>query len=82
MAADSSNCGCRCNLAHPAWAIPHRTYYRLFLAEADRAGNGKRDHREHKAIVLVSILFGYGHYYKGASGVIDSGVAGPILGTA
>ena len=34
------------------------------------------------AIVLVSILFGYGHYYKGASGVIDSGVAGLILGSA
>ena len=33
-------------------------------------------------IVLVSILFGYGHYYKGASGVIDSGVAGLIFGTA
>jgi membrane protease YdiL (CAAX protease family) len=33
-------------------------------------------------IVLVSILFGYGHYYKGASGVIDSAVAGLILGTA
>jgi CAAX protease family protein len=33
-------------------------------------------------IVLVSILFGYGHYYKGLSGVIDSGVAGLILGTA
>jgi uncharacterized protein len=33
-------------------------------------------------IVLVSILFGYGHYYKGASGVIDSGVAGLILATA
>jgi membrane protease YdiL (CAAX protease family) len=33
-------------------------------------------------IVPVSILFGYGHYYKGASGVIDSGVAGLILGTA
>jgi membrane protease YdiL (CAAX protease family) len=32
-------------------------------------------------IVLVSILFGYGHYYKGTSGVIDSGVAGLILGT-
>jgi membrane protease YdiL (CAAX protease family) len=32
-------------------------------------------------ILLVSILFGYGHYYKGASGVIDSGVAGLILGT-
>jgi uncharacterized protein len=33
-------------------------------------------------VVLVSILFGYGHYYKGASGVIDSGVAGLILGSA
>lgn len=34
------------------------------------------------AIALVSILFGYGHYYKGPSGVIDSGVAGLILGIA
>jgi membrane protease YdiL (CAAX protease family) len=33
-------------------------------------------------IVLVSILFGYGHYYKGASGMIDSGIAGLILGSA
>jgi hypothetical protein len=33
-------------------------------------------------IVLLSILFGYGHYYKGASGAIDSGFAGLILGTA
>ena len=33
-------------------------------------------------IVAVSILFGYGHYYKGASGVIDSGFAGLILGSA
>jgi membrane protease YdiL (CAAX protease family) len=34
------------------------------------------------AMLLVSILFGYGHYYKGTSGVIDSGVAGLILGSA
>jgi uncharacterized protein len=33
-------------------------------------------------IVVVSILFGYGHYYKGASGVVDSGIAGLILGAA
>jgi membrane protease YdiL (CAAX protease family) len=33
-------------------------------------------------IVLVSILFGYGHYYKGPLGIIDSGIAGLILGTA
>jgi membrane protease YdiL (CAAX protease family) len=33
-------------------------------------------------IVLVSVLFGYGHYYKGPSGIIDSGIAGLILGAA
>jgi membrane protease YdiL (CAAX protease family) len=33
-------------------------------------------------IVFVSVLFGYGHYYKGPSGIIDSGIAGLILGTA
>jgi hypothetical protein len=34
------------------------------------------------AMVLVSVLFGYGHYYKGPAGIIDSGVAGLILGAA
>ena len=33
-------------------------------------------------VVLVSILFGYGHYYKGPAGIVDSGVAGLILGAA
>ena len=33
-------------------------------------------------IVLVSVLFGYGHYYKGVSGIIDSGIAGLIPGGA
>jgi len=33
-------------------------------------------------IVLVSIVLFYGHYYKDVSGVIDSGVAGLILGIA
>ena len=33
-------------------------------------------------MVLVSILFGYGHYYKGPSGIVDSGIAGLILGAA
>jgi len=31
-------------------------------------------------IVFISILFGYGHYYKGPSGIVDSGIAGVILG--
>jgi hypothetical protein len=34
------------------------------------------------AVFAVSILFGYGHYYKGPAGMIDSGMAGLILGTA
>jgi uncharacterized protein len=33
-------------------------------------------------VVVVSVLFGYGHYYKGPSGMIDSGIAGLILGAA
>ena len=33
-------------------------------------------------IVVVSVMFGYGHYYKGPSGMIDSGIAGLILGAA
>jgi membrane protease YdiL (CAAX protease family) len=34
------------------------------------------------AVLLVSILFGYGHYYKGPAGIVDSGMAGLVLGTA
>ncbi len=33
-------------------------------------------------MVFVAILFGYGHYYKGPAGVVDSGVAGLVLGAA
>jgi len=34
------------------------------------------------AILASAALFGYGHYYKGPAGMLDSGVAGVILGTA
>jgi membrane protease YdiL (CAAX protease family) len=34
------------------------------------------------AVLLTSVLFGYGHYYKGPAGIVDSGVAGLILGAA
>jgi len=33
-------------------------------------------------MVLVAVLFGYGHYYKGPAGIVDSGMAGLILGAA
>jgi membrane protease YdiL (CAAX protease family) len=32
--------------------------------------------------VVVAVLFGFGHYYKGPSGILDSGMAGLILGAA
>lgn len=34
------------------------------------------------AAVVSSVLFGYGHYYKGAAGILDSGIAGFILASA
>ncbi len=34
------------------------------------------------AVIGVSVLFGYGHYYKGPAGILDSGAAGLILGAA
>lgn len=33
------------------------------------------------AVVVASVLFGIGHYYKGPAGMIDSGVAGLVLGS-
>lgn len=33
-------------------------------------------------MVVVSVLFGYGHFYKGPAGIVDSGFAGLILGSA
>jgi membrane protease YdiL (CAAX protease family) len=32
--------------------------------------------------VIVAVLFGFGHYYKGPSGILDSSMAGLILGAA
>ncbi len=34
------------------------------------------------ATLVVSVLFGFGHFYKGPAGIIDSGIAGLILGAA
>jgi membrane protease YdiL (CAAX protease family) len=33
-------------------------------------------------VLFVSVLFGIGHFYKGPSGMVDSGAAGLILGAA
>jgi membrane protease YdiL (CAAX protease family) len=33
-------------------------------------------------MVFVAVLFGLGHFYKGPAGILDSGLAGLVLGTA
>lgn len=54
--------------------------YRGYLL--NRAGDvGKRSKAAYVVgLILVSILFGYGHFYKGPAGMLDSGIAGLILG--
>lgn len=54
--------------------------YRGYLL--NRAGDiGRRSKLAYLAgLILVSILFGYGHFYKGPAGILDSGIAGLILG--
>ncbi len=58
--------------------ISYRGY--LTMRAADVAGGSIAAYW--MATVLVSTLFGYGHYYKGPAGILDSGVAGLILGSA
>jgi membrane protease YdiL (CAAX protease family) len=58
--------------------ISYRGY--LVRRAADVGGRSKAAYWI--AVLLVSVLFGYGHYYKGPSGVVDSGMAGLILGAA
>jgi membrane protease YdiL (CAAX protease family) len=58
--------------------IAYRGY---LLNRAAEVGKGTTD-AFWGGMVLTSVLFGLGHYYKGPSGIIDSGMAGLILGTA
>jgi membrane protease YdiL (CAAX protease family) len=58
--------------------IGYRGY--LINRAADAGGRSKAVYWI--AVVLVSALFGYGHYYKGPAGIVDSGMAGLVLGAA
>jgi len=56
--------------------------YRGYLVNrAAETGGGSR-FSYWLGVVGVAVLFGYGHYYKGPAGIIDSGIAGLILGAA
>jgi membrane protease YdiL (CAAX protease family) len=58
--------------------ISYRGY--LTIRAADIGGRSRAAYWI--ATILVSVLFGYGHYYKGPTGILDSSVAGLILGSA
>ena len=56
--------------------------YRGYLLNRAADAGGRSRVADWIAVIVVSVLFGYGHYYKGPAGMIDSGMAGAILGTA
>jgi membrane protease YdiL (CAAX protease family) len=56
--------------------------YRGYLMRRAAETFGERRAAWWIAVVIVAVLFGYGHYYKGPAGILDSGVAGLILGAA
>jgi membrane protease YdiL (CAAX protease family) len=58
--------------------IGYRGY--LLNRAADVGGQSKAAYWV--GVLVVAVLFGYGHYYKGPSGIVDSGMAGLLLGAA
>ena len=56
--------------------------YRGYLLNRTAEAAGRSAAAYVVAMIIVAVLFGYGHYYKGPAGIVDSGVAGLILGTA
>jgi CAAX protease family protein len=68
-----------------AWiwaALGEEISYRGYLLHRAAEIGGKSNAAYIIAMILVSILFGFGHYYKGPTGVVDSTFSGLILGTA
>jgi len=58
--------------------IGYRGY--LLRRAADVGGRSKAAYWA--GTLVVAVLFGYGHYYKGQAGIVDSGMAGLILAAA
>jgi membrane protease YdiL (CAAX protease family) len=56
--------------------------YRGYLINRAADAGGRSKLAYWAGVLAVAVLFGYGHFYKGPSGIIDSGMAGLILGAA
>jgi membrane protease YdiL (CAAX protease family) len=56
--------------------------YRGYLMNRAADAGGRTTVAWWMAVIVVAVLFGYGHYYKGPAGIVDSGIGGLILGAA
>ena len=56
--------------------------YRGYLLNRGAHAAGESNAAFWLATIVVAVVFGYGHYYKGPAGILDSAVAGLILGAA
>lgn len=56
--------------------------YRGYLLNRAAAAGGETRIAAWAAVLVSAVLFGFGHYYKGPSGIVDSAFAGIVLGTA
>jgi membrane protease YdiL (CAAX protease family) len=56
--------------------------YRGYLMQRAADVGGRTTAAWWIGVIVTAILFGYGHYYKGPAGILDSGIAGVILGAA
>jgi len=56
--------------------------YRGFLLTRAADVFGRSNLAYWAAMIFISLLFGFGHYYKGPSGVLDSTYSGLVLGAA
>ena len=54
--------------------------YRGYLITRAAEAGGRSKAAWWAGVVIVSVLFGYGHYYKGPAGIVDSAMAGLVLG--
>jgi membrane protease YdiL (CAAX protease family) len=63
-------------------ALGEEIAYRGYLLNRGAAALGGAPLAFWVAAVATAVLFGYGHFYKGPAGIIDSGIAGLILAAA
>ena len=56
--------------------------YRGYLLNRAADVGGRTRLASWAGVLISATLFGYGHYYKGPAGIVDSAIAGLVLGAA